>query len=314
MSATARRTKAFAPATIANVGCAFDVLGIALGEPGDTVIAERTSEPGVRISSIEGDGGVLPSDPASNICGIVARLLLEKASAPFGVTLQLAKGLGIGTGLGSSSASSVASLTAVNALLEEPLDRNTLLPLAMEGERAACGSAHADNVAPALFGGVVLIRSYSPLDVTSLPYPPLWCVVVCPDVEVRTSDARRILKASVPLSLAVKQWGNIAGLVAGLTTKEPGLIARSLEDVIIEPERAVLIPAFPQAKAAALTAGALGCSISGSGPSLFALCATQEVANAARQGMINAFAKASIAATGYVSPINPHGAVVEVLA
>jgi homoserine kinase len=217
----------------------------------------------------------------------------------------------LGSGLGSSAASAVAAVVAVNALLEEPLSRRELLSFALEGERVSCAgeTTHADNVAPALLGGFVLIRGYDPLDVVSLPAPDrLWCALVHPDLVVRTRDARAALPEMVPLRQAVTQWGNAAGLVAGLLLDDEALIARSLHDVIVEPVRAPLIPGYAGVRQAALDAGALGCGISGAAPSMFALTTSRATAEAAGKAMAAAFERADLRATIYISPINREGA------
>lgn len=306
----------FAPATVANVGSAFDVLGLALEAPGDTATIRRTPEPGIRIADISGDGGRLPRDTEKNTAGVsVAALLthLKKSDfhsyAPVGMDIFLEKGLPIGSGLGSSSASTVAAVVAANELLGSPLSRQELLPFAMEGERIACGAEHADNVAPCLLGGFVLIRSYKPLDIITLPSPrDIWLAIISPALELCTSDARRVLKRSVTLESAVSQWGNVAALVAGIYKNDITLMGRALEDTIIEPERAALIPGYQAAKDAALATGAAGCSISGSGPSLFALCHSEQRAHDANKAMEQAFSAAGISSKQYVSRVNQTGA------
>jgi homoserine kinase len=314
------RVTAFAPATVANVGAAFDVLGFALERPGDEVTAVQVDGGGiggiVRMVRIEGDGGLLPLDAAKNTASVSATALLNAARAKrpgvyerAGIELSLVKGLPIGSGLGSSSASTVASVVAVNRLLGEPFTREELLPFAMEGERVACGSAHADNVGPSLLGGFVLVRSYTPLDIIQLPSPSrVWVTVVTPHVEVRTADARKILKASVPLEAAIRQWGNVAALTAGVFQDDPTLMGRALGDCIIEPERAPLIPGYYDAKNAALSSGALGCSISGSGPSMFAFSATEEIAGKLSAEMATVFLRLGIESSAVVSRVDPRGA------
>lgn len=308
----------FAPATVANVGSAFDVLGFALEAPGDTVIARRTNIGHVTIKSIKGDEGRLPLDASKNTAGVSIKALLTYLNDrnpgqydSIGIEIELTKGLPIGSGLGSSSASTAAAVVAANELLGAPLSRRELLPFAMEGERVACGSAHADNVAPCLLGGFALIRSYDPLDVISLPCPPsVWVAVVSPHVELKTFDARRVLRRNVSLESAVAQWGNVAALVAGIYRDDLALMGRSLEDRIIEPERAELIPGYAAAKQSALSAGAVGCSVSGSGPSLFALCESRELARRAASAMVDSFKALDISATSHTSRVNPNGAVV----
>lgn len=313
-----RSVTVFAPATVANVGSAFDVLGFAVAHPGDTVTARNSSQPGVTISEISGDEGVLSREPQANTAGVSVIALLKHLQqiepsryGAVGIELILGKGLPIGSGLGSSSASTVAAVVAANELLESPLSREALLPFAMEGERVACGAAHADNVGPALLGGVVLIRSYQPLDVVHLPTPSnAWVTVVSPSLELKTQDARKVLKRSVALESAISQWGNVAALVAGIYKNDVALMGRALEDKIVEPERAQLIPGYAAAKAAALSAGAAGCSISGSGPSVFALAESRQIADAVGEAMVKAFADLGISSRSYVSTINPTGAAI----
>ena len=313
-----RSVTVFAPATVANVGSAFDVLGFAIAKPGDTVTASMTQPPGVQIKEISGDNGRLSLDPQTNTAGVSVLALLKHLvildASRFGSTgieLSIEKGLPIGSGLGSSSASTVAAVVAANELLGSPLPRIDLLPFAMEGERVACGAAHADNVAPALLGGFVLIRSYSPLDVVHLPTPSnVWVTVVSPDLELRTQDARKVLKKTVALESAISQWGNAAALVAGIYTNDVALMGRALEDKIVEPERAQLIPGYSAAKAAALHNGATGCSISGSGPSLFAFSNSESSALQIADSMKRTFTPLGVSATSYVSQVNAQGAVV----
>jgi homoserine kinase len=298
----------FAPATVANVASGFDVLGFALERPGDRVRLTRKAEKAVRILSVEGDGGRLPLDPGRNTAAVAISRYLEALGRPFGVDIQLYKGMPLSSGLGSSAASAVAAVYAVNLLAGEPLQVTELLPFTMGAEQVACGTAHADNVAPSLLGGFVLIRSYEPLDIVRLPVPAgLSAAIVHPHTEIRTEDARRILKKELRLADAVRQWGNLAALVAALYEGDLQLLSRSLQDVVAEPRRALLIPGFDRVKAAALESGALGCSISGSGPSLFALCASTEIAERAGRAMQEEFASTGLESDVFVSPINPVG-------
>ena len=313
-----RSVTVFAPATVANVGSAFDVLGFAVAQPGDTVTARTSTTPGVTISEISGDNGILSRDPHRNTAGVsvlaLIRILQERNASHYssiGIELTLQKGLPIGSGLGSSSASTVAAVVAANELFGSPLSREELRPCAMEGERIACGAAHADNVAPALLGGFVLIRSYAPLDVIQLPTPShAWVTVISPQLELKTQDARKVLKRSVALESAISQWGNVAALVAGIYQNDVRLMGRALEDKIVEPERAQLIPGYAAAKSAALAAGAAGCSISGSGPSLFALAESESLAKSIGDAMITAFSSVGVASKAYISQINSTGATI----
>jgi homoserine kinase len=301
----------FAPATVANVASGFDVIGFALETPGDAATLTRTTDRRVVVREIRGDGGKLPKDPDKNTAAVAVQGFLRHIGSPFGVEISLEKRMPLSSGLGSSAASAVAAVWAANILAGSPLPPRDLLPFTILAEKAACGTGHADNVAPSLMGGFVLIRSYDPLDVVRLPVPPgLACAVAHPHTEVRTEDARRILKKEIRLADAIRQWGNLAALVAALYNGDLALLGRSLQDVVAEPLRSLLIPGFSAVKAAALSAGALGCSISGSGPSIFALCASRETAEKAGADMSAAFGKAGLDCDLYVSAVNTRGPVV----
>lgn len=300
--------KAFAPATVANVACGFDVLGFAVEYPGDEVTLTLKDEPGIVIKSITGDEGKLPLDSTQNTVSLVIQEYLNHIGSNQGVEIELRKLMPLKSGLGSSAASSVVGVYALNKLLGSPLTDHELLPFAMEGERLACGSAHADNVAPALYGGFVLVRSYEPLDVVQLPTPEkLYATIIHPHVEVKTQDARNILRKEVSLTKATQQWGNLAGLMVGLMKSDYALISRSLEDVIVEPIRSLLIPGFNEAKKAALDAGALGASISGSGPSIFALSDNEETAQKIGKAMKEVYQKWEIDSDLYISKVSQQG-------
>ena len=304
----ASKIHVFAPATVANVACGFDILGFALDMPGDEVIMQKTARSGVNILRITGDGGRLPLDAAKNTAGVAVLSFLKYINAKEGVELELYKHLPLGSGLGSSSASAVAAVYAANQLFGAPLKTEELLPFTMDAEKVACGSAHADNVAPCLMGGIVLIRSYQPLDVIRIHVPEkLYCAVVTPSLEVRTEDARRILRKEISFKDAVMQWGNIAGLIAGFQQSDYALIGRSLKDVIVEPVRSLLIPGFDELKEKVIQAGALGCSISGSGPSVFALFDTKQKADESAVIMKEVFGGHGIDSITYVSTINKEG-------
>jgi homoserine kinase len=300
--------KVFSPATVANVSCAFDVLGFAIDGIGDIIYAKKTKQLGVSISNITSSHGSLPIEPDKNTASVAVLSLLEYVKPDFGIELKIEKKMPIGSGLGSSAASAAGGVFAANQLLDSPLSRVDLVAHAMCGEKVASGSAHADNVAPALLGGFALIRQSSPLDIVSVPFPSdLVVSVVCPLIEVRTEDARKVLKKSIPLSLAVEQFGNIAGLVTGLCKSDFGLIARSLKDVIVEPERSILIPGFSKVKSAALENGALGCGISGSGPSLFAICTDIQTASKVSEAMSSKFKDQGIECISLTSSVNTKG-------
>lgn len=304
--------KAFAPATVANVSCGFDIFGFAIQEPGDTVELYKRDEPGVVITEITGDEGRLPRQAEKNSVTVVMLALLKHLGIKdFGCEVVLRKNMPLGSGMGSSAASAVAGVVAMNELLGNPLSRKALLPFAMEGERIASGSAHADNVGPSLLGGFVVIRSYNPLDIFTIPVPDdLYCTLVHPDIEINTKDARFILRNEVSLKNTIAQMGNVAGLVAGLMKADYDLISRSMVDVIIEPVRSILIPEFKDVKQAAISNGALGCSISGAGPSMFALSRGIENAQNAGKAMQERFASAGIESAVHVSGINQGGAVI----
>ena len=300
--------KVFAPATVANVACGFDIFGFAVDAPGDEVIIRRRTDSQVVITQITGDEGKLTHDASKNAVTVPILTFLKKNGISEGFDIELHKKMPLGSGLGSSSASSVAGIFAVNELLGKPLSIKDILPLSMEGQRIACGSAHADNVAPALMGGFVVIRSYNPLDFFKVPTPTeLFVTIVHPDIEVNTKDARNILRNEVSMKNTIAQMGNVAGMIAGLMQSDYDLIARSMVDFIIEPVRAILIPEFWEVKAAALEAGALGCSISGAGPSIFAFSKGRETAEKVAIVMRKSFEKVGILGETYVSGINQQG-------
>ena len=303
--------KIFAPATVANVTCGFDILGFAVHEPGDEVLLVESDSPGISIVDIKGDDGLLPKAADKNTVSVAIQAYLEHLNLDTGIEIYLEKKMPLGSGLGSSAASAVAGVFGVNELLGKPLSVPELLPFAMQGEMLACGEPHADNVAPALLGGFVLIRSYDPLDVVKIDAPKdLYATIVHPQIEIATKDARSILKKSLLLRDAVRQWGNIAGLVTGLIKEDYELISRSMEDVIVEPVRSMLIPGFDQVKASALEAGALGCGISGSGPSIFSLSRNLKTAKKVAQAMEHCFQELDINSDVYVSPVNQQGPLI----
>lgn len=302
------KIRVFAPATVANVACGFDVLGFAIERPGDELVMEITSEPGVQIVEITGDGGVLPRDPRKNSATVAILDYLSYIKADFGCKVWIKKMMPSGSGLGSSAASAVAGVYAINMLCNEQLTKHEMLPFLLNAEKAACDAAIADNVAASLFGGFILVRSYEPLDVIQIPVPEeLWCAVINPDVIVLTKDAREILPKDIPLRISLRQSANVGGLIAGLLRGDYDLISRSLIDYIAEPHRSKLIPGFYEMKQAALDAGALGSSISGSGPSVFALCKGRQIAEAAGQGMKDVMNRLGLGAEVYVSKVNALG-------
>lgn len=300
--------RVFAPATVSNIACGFDIMGFAIDMPGDEVVLRMSDKPGVRIVKITGDDGRLTCDPEFNTGGKPVVSMVRAFGIDCGVEIEIHKQMPLGSGLGSSAASAVAAAFAMNKLFELNLSERELLPYALEGEMIASGSLHADNVAPALYGGFVLIRSYHPIDIIRLEVPgELFCSVIHPHMEISTKESRRLLPEQIPLSSAIRQWGNTAALVAGLLKGDFDLIGRSLEDVVAEPLRSRLIPGFAPMKQAALDAGALGCSISGSGPSLFALSDSRDKADRISKAMQIALNEHGLGSDLYVSAVNTRG-------
>ena len=302
--------RAVAPASIANLGVGFDVLGACLQAPADEVVARPSDAPGVTITRITGDGGRLPYEAARNTAGRAAQEVLDRAGADRGVELEIVKGVPAAGGMGSSAASAVAAAVAVDALVDARLDRTTLLECALAGEQVAAGDAHGDNVAPSLIGGLVLIRSLRPVDVVSLPVPAdMTAVVLRPPVELATRDARGVLPDRVALADAVAQSGDLGAFVAALFREDWELLRRAGTDRIAEPHRAPLVPGFRAVQAAALEAGAVACSLSGAGPSVFALCRGLRTAGDVGEAMRRALAAdTGLAGVVHVGPIDPRGA------
>lgn len=300
------QVKVFCPATVSNVGPGFDLLGFALEEPGDEIIVRRNNAG--KMILINDSGADLPLDPVTNIAAISARTLLKDLDCSERFDLVFKKKIKPGSGIGSSAASCVAAVVGINEILGSPKTTAELLPYAMEGEVCASGSYHADNVAPALLGGFTLIRGYEPLDIKHIPYPEdLFCALVHPDLEFKTSEGRKILPQHVSLQTALTQAGNLAGLIAGLTTNDHALIGRSIKDVFAEPVRSPKLPGFDELKEQTKKAGALGTGISGSGPSLFSLCRGKEIAQSVGTVMENHFKTQGISCHLYVSRVSQAG-------
>ena len=297
-----------APGTIANLVCGFDILGLCLQEPHDVMEVKLLEEKKVIIESL--DGYPLPSDPKLNTAGAPLLEMLAELDVPLGFHVTIRKHIKPGSGIGSSAASAAGAVVAANHLLGNLFSKTELVRFAMAGEKVASGVKHADNVAPCIYGGVTLIRSIFPIDIIPIPSPDLFVTVVHPLIEVRTSDARQILRKEVLLKDAIKQWGNIAGLVAGFMLKDFELIGRSLEDVIIEPVRSILIPGFNEVKQRCKEAGALGGGISGSGPSIFMLSINETTAIEVETVMKEVFNKIGIDYHTYVTTINKSGVTV----
>jgi len=299
---------AFAPASVGNVAVGFDILGHSVAALGDRVRVSRRAEPGVVIRSITGVVAGLPLAAERNTAGMAALALNRELALPFGFELEIEKGIPLGSGLGGSAASAVAAVVAAAALLDEPIDRTRLLKFAMQGEAVASGSVHVDNIAPSLFGGLVLTVGIDNPYVKQIPVPEsVRCVLVHPHMVLATREARAILRGTVELSDVIWQQANLAGFLAGCYTSDLPLIRESLMDVVIEPQRQVLIPGFVEVKQAALFAGALGCSISGAGPTVFAWAEQQDAENV-RSEMVAAFRKHGLETDSWVSPLDREGA------
>lgn len=307
------KVKIFAPATVANVSCAFDILGFALASVGDIMSFNKLNEKTIKISVPA--GSKLPTNPKKNVAGVVAAAMLEAVNADFGLHIHIDKRIKPGSGIGSSAASSAGTAVALNKLLAKPFSDTELVKFATLGEAIASGIAHADNVAPAIMGGFVLVRTYHPLELIKIPSPQdLYCTLIHPQIEVKTENSRKILKKNILLKDAVNQWGNIAGLIAGLYRNDYELIGRSLEDNIIEPIRSILIPLFSELKQAFLKAGALGGGISGSGPSVFALSKGKHRAQMIASAMDEVYKKTGIEYDIHLSKINTQGvSIIETL-
>ncbi len=300
-----RKVKVHSPATVANLVCGFDVLGMALNKPYDIMEVTMVNEPKIIIRNK--DNFNLPTKAEKNVAGVVLLSVMERMNNTIGFEVEIEKHIKPGSGIGSSAASAAGAAVAANYLLENIFSSDELVQFAMNGEKLASGVKHADNIAPCIFGGISLIRSIHPLDIVSLPAPDLYVTIVHPQIEVRTSDARQILRQHVLLKDAIKQWGNIAGLVAGFLKNDLGLVGRSLEDVIIEPIRSILIPGFDEVKIKCKQAGALGGGISGSGPSVFMLSKDEATANAVESVMKEVYNRIGIEYNTHVTTINKKG-------
>ena len=298
--------KIFAPATVANLSCGFDVLGCCLDTVGDEMLIRKNHSREVKITKITGQD--LPLETDKNVAGVAVKALLNKLKSEQGFDIEIYKKIKAGSGIGSSAASSAGAVFAVNKLLNEPFSSQELIPFAMEGERLASGNAHADNVAPALLGGFSLVKSYQPLEILKLPNPPeLRMVILHPLIEVSTRDSRSIIKQSISLKKAINQWGNLAAFVSALYTEDYELLGRSLQDEIVEPVRSILIPYFDDLKEIAKAHGALGFGISGSGPSVFALCRGEEKAEGVKNAIQEFYQEKEIEFDLHLSKIGNEG-------
>ncbi|WP_136666690.1 homoserine kinase [Flavobacterium sp. H122] len=301
-----KSVKVFCPATVANLSCGFDVLGLCLDSIGDEIIIHKSAAKGIRITKITGED--LPLDIKKNVAGVAAQALLDELDIDFGFDIEIHKKIKPGSGIGSSAASAAGAVFGLNELLGKPFTRKELVYFAMKGEALASGSEHADNVAPALLGGFTLIRGYNPLDIIRIESPPdLYATVVHPQIELKTSEMRAVLKPEVSLKSAISQWGNLGGFISGLYTHDYDLISRSLHDEIVEPLRSVFIPNFKEVKTKAMESGSLGVGISGSGPSIFTLNKGIENAQNVSFAIEKVFSKTDIPFEIHISKINPDG-------
>lgn len=298
-----------APASVSNIGCGFDVMGFAINLVSDELtlsIAKGHND--IKFRNIVGDSGRLSRDIKKNTCTIAIKSLLDSRNIKTGLNLSLKKKIGFGSGLGSSAASAVAGVYAANKLLNLNLSKSELLEHAIAGESFASDAIHADNVAPSLFGGLILIRSYNPIDIIKIDAPKnLFCTIIFPQIEIKTSEARKIIGKNIPLKNAITQWGNVGALISGIYQKDFDLIGRSINDVVAEPKRSKLIPGYPEIKQAALDAGAYGCNISGSGPAIFALSNSKSNAENIGRAMKTVTKRVNLASKVYISKINSIG-------
>ena len=298
--------KLFSPATVANVACGFDVLGLCLDTIGDEMVVRKVDKKGVRITKIE--GFKLPFETELNVAGVSALAMYQELQPDCGFEIEIKKNIKPGSGIGSSAASAVGSVYGINALLGSPLNKTQLTQFAIKGEALASGSEHADNIAPALFGGFTLVKSVSPLEILQIPSPDnLYVTIIHPQIEIKTAISRAILPKNVPLKDAINQWANVGSFIHSLHTSDYPLMQRSLHDVIIEPHRSKLIPHYNEVKQQTLKVGALGTNISGSGPSIFSLCKGIENANKVRDVMRNIYSNTGIEFDVHVSKINTQG-------
>lgn len=298
--------KIFCPATIANISCGFDVLGLCLETVGDEMIIRKSNVQGIKIMKIVGED--LPLESSKNVAGVAALALLDAIDYKFGFEIEIYKNIKPGSGIGSSAASAAGAVFGINELLGKPFNRKELVEFAMKGEAIASGSEHADNVAPAILGGITLVRSSAPLDIIKIESPSeLFATVIHPQIELKTSEMRAVLQPMIPLKSAILQWGNLGGLIAGFYTSDYELIGRSLHDEIVEPLRGPFIPKFDVIKKTALENGALGSGISGSGPSIFALSKGIETANRIAKAMFVIYEDMNMPFEIHVSKVNPEG-------
>lgn len=307
---SSKSIKVVVPATVSNVGPGFDIMGFAINTPVEEMIVRLTDKPGIRILKITGDKSGIPFDIKKNTATVALTNMLSSLQINIGIELEIRKKIISGSGLGSSAASAVAAPFALNELLDRPFTKYELMEFALLGEKIAAGSIHADNVAPCLFGGFILIRGYNPTDIIKLSSPKkLFCTILHPQFEIKTSEARKLIMKRLPMKDVITQTGNAAGLVAGLLKSDYDLIKRSMNDLIAEPVRAKLIPGFYEIKKAALNAESIGCSISGSGPAMFAFSTSKENAEKIGKEMkkvSSKYVKKNIVYNSAIDKVGPH--------
>ncbi|MFZ2323644.1 MAG: homoserine kinase [Ignavibacteriaceae bacterium] len=307
-----REIKIYSPATVSNIGCGFDTMGFALDEPCEEIVLRTSGIQGIRVVNITGDNGEIPYDNDQNTATKALMAFVEKYPIDFGIEIEIHKKMGLGSGLGSSAASAVSAVYGLNYLLGNPFGNEKLLLFALEGEKIASKAIHADNVAPCLYGGFVLISSYDPINIIKLPIPKdIYCAIIHPQIEIKTSEARAMLGDSIKLKDAITQWGNVGGLVAGIYKNDYDLIGRSIKDRVAEPHRSKLIPGYELIKESAYKAGAIGCNISGSGPAIFALAVTKATAEKVAEAMKAACDAVNVKNKIYVSKIHENGPLIK---
>ena len=298
--------KVFSPGSVTNLSCGYDILGFCLDKVGDTIIVKKTAEQGLRISSI--DKYDLPLSIDENVAGIAAKAMINEVKISHGLDIKIEKGIKPGSGIGSSAASSAGTVFAINKIIGSPFSNRELIRFAMEGEKYVSGSYHADNVSPILLGGITLVRSVKDLDIIKLPNPKdLIATIIRPEIEIKTSDSRKVVKSKVTIDKMVRQSANLAAFISSLYTEDYDLMSNSIVDEIIEPDRALLIPEYYNIKQISLGAGAIACGISGSGPAIFSLSKSDKVANNILDKMSSHFDSVNINYNGFVSKINSEG-------
>jgi len=298
--------KVFSPGSVTNLSCGYDILGFCLDKVGDTIIVKKIPEQGLRISSI--DKYDLPLSIDENVAGIAAKAMINEVKISHGLDIKIEKGIKPGSGIGSSAASSAGTVFAINKIIGSPFSNKELIRFAMEGEKYVSGSYHADNVSPILLGGITLVRSVKDLDIIKLPNPKdLTATIIRPEIEIKTSDSRKVVKSKVTIDKMVRQSANLAAFISSLYTEDYDLMSNSIVDEIIEPDRALLIPEYYNIKQISLRAGAIACGISGSGPAIFSLSKSDKVANNILDKMSSHFDSVNINYNGFVSKINSEG-------